>query len=279
MVGVTGLLVVVAGAQGRLPRLELGPTESGGLLVARSLFSAIGLVGMLLLTAWPVAGLFGAIGGFLLPTFRRSKQHRKEAVERIEAIAVWAETLRDTMAASAGIHEAIRLSARVAPAPIRDEVRNLVLRMQHQPVAIALRRFAADLAHPISDAVVAALILATTRQAGSLQSVLAITAKGARDSATQWRQVEGRRARTYSQARLAGWTSAVVILFLIVFRRSFLEPYDSVGGQIALVVVGTIFLLSGLALYLLSQPVRARRVFQGIESWAGATEARMEVRR
>jgi Flp pilus assembly protein TadB len=279
MVGVIGLLVAVAGFRGLLPRLDQrGPVGDVGQLPLRLVLGAGGFAGLLVLTGWPIAAAYGALGGMLLPTLRSAKRQRREVIERVEAIAVWAESLRDTMAASAGIQEAIRTSARVAPAPIRTEVRNLALRLQHQPVQQALRRFAAELAHPLSDMVVASLILAATRQAGSLQGVLAVTAKAARDSATMWRQIEGRRARIYSQARLAGWVSALMILFLILFRRSFLEPYDGLGGQIALVFIGGIFLVSGITLYALSQPSNPRRVFKAIETWAPSSPRTLGMR-
>ena len=274
MVAVGGLLLIVAGALGLLPRMT-ERSGSGGLdhLPLRFALAVGGFAVSLAVTGWPVAAVYCALGGFSLPTLAAAKRRRREAVERVEAIAVWAESLRDTMAASAGIQEALRASARVAPAPIRTEVRNLALRLQHQSVPQALRRFAADVNHPLSDMVVASLILATGRHAGSLQGVLAITARGARDSAAMWRHVESRRSRTYSQARLAGWISFAMIMFLVLARRSFLEPFDSFGGQIALFFIGGIFFASGMSLYLLSRPTEPRRLFKGIETWSDSSHS------
>lgn len=271
MVAVSGGLLILAGWRGLLPRLDERSGTTGRLdyLPLRLTLAALGTVGPFLATGWPVAALYCGLGGFFLPTLAASKRRRREAVERVEAIATWVESLRDTMAASAGIQEAIRASARVAPAPVREEVRTLSLRLQHQSVSRALRQFAVDMAHPLTDMVVASLILATSRQAGSLQQTLAVTATGARDSAAMWRQVEGRRARTYSQARLAGWGSAAMIVLMVASQRSTLTPYDSSAGQFVLLFIGGIFFASAVAIYRLSQPTQPRRLFEGIEKWGG----------
>jgi tight adherence protein B len=272
MSATVGILVVAIGWLGRAPEIRRRDHSMVGLddhgldhIGLRLALGAAAFIALLALTGWPVAALYGAMSGFFFPTLAVAKRRRREAVDRIEAIAVWVESLRDTTAASAGIQEALRLSARVAPAPVRTEVRDLALRLQHHSVAQSLRRFAADMKHPLADMVVASLILATGKHAGSLQGVLAMTAKGARDSASMWRQIESSRTRTYAQSRLAGWISFSLIVFLILTRRSFLEPFDSFGGQIALAIIGGAFFLSGVALYRLGRPVDPRRLFAGVE--------------
>ena len=273
MVAMLGLVVAVAGWRDAIPHPSPSEKSEHGSASQRPLRFGLAVGGSivtLLLTRWPVAAGWAAVSGYLMPTMMSASRERRAAIARVEAIAVWTESLRDTMAASAGIQEALRLSARVAPKPIRTEVRDLALRLQHQSVSRSLRRYAADMRHPLSDMVVASLILATGQHAGSLQGVLTMTAKGARDSALMWRQVETSRARTYSQSRLAGGISGVVIMFLIIARRDFLEPFDSIGGQVALFIICAVFFLAGFTLYRLGRPTDPRRVFAGIEQWAEA---------
>jgi tight adherence protein B len=267
MLAMSGAIVVAVGWSGHAPEFHGVDLSRSGLDHA-GLRSALGVGGfgvVFFVTGWPVAAAYSGCAGFLFPTLAVAKRRRREAVERIDAIAVWAESLRDMTAASAGIQEALRMSARVAPQPIRAEVRSLALRLQHQSVRQSLRHFAADMKHPLADMIVVSLILATSTHAGSLQGVLAMTAKGARDSASMWRQIESSRTRTYSQSRMAGWISALMVVFLVVTRRSFLEPFDSVGGQVAMAVIGAAFFLSGVALYRLGRPVDPRRLFSGVE--------------
>lgn len=270
MVATAGLVVAFAGWRGVAPQFTARDHErmSADQTLLRLALAVGAFFVILLVTRWPVAAAYGAASGFLFPTMAAASRRRREAIERVEAIAVWTESLRDTMAASAGIQEALKLSARVAPGPIRTEVRDLSLRLQHQSVARSLRRFAADMHHPLSDMVVASLILATGQHAGSLQGVLAMTAKGARDSSLMWRQIETSRTRTYSQSRLAGWISFLVIAFLVLAQREFLTPFDSVGGQVAMFIICGVFFVSGVMLYRLGRPADPRRVFAGIERWS-----------
>ena len=53
------------------------------------------------------------------------------------------------MSAAAGLHEAIGVTARVAPLPIRDEVQELAARLRHEPLPTAMRRFAAAPGQPV----------------------------------------------------------------------------------------------------------------------------------
>ena len=270
MAAATGVMVVVAGAFGALPH-QIGRSGGAAGPDRASLRAGLALGGFVivfLITRWPVAALFCGAAGWALPTLAEARRKRQAAVDRVEAIAAWAETLRDTMAASAGIQEALRTSAKVAPAPIRPEVTDMALRLQHESVVSSLRRFAADMDHPLADTLVASLILATSRHGGSLQGVLAMAAKNARDSASMWRHIEGSRSKTYAQSRMAGWVSAITIVLVVLGRRSFVEPFDTPFGQIVLGVVCTAFFASGVALYQLAKPLQAKRMFQGIERWA-----------
>lgn len=272
MLFVAGLLVIVAGAQGRLPDLKTMQTRSTStsadqLAVRVALAVALACV-IYIATAWPVAALYGAGAGAFAPTLLTAKRERRKAIERVEAIAIWVETLRDTMAASAGLQEALRLSASIAPEPIRDEVRDLTVRLQHESLTSALRRFAGDMQHPLSDMVVASLILASSRHAGSLRGTLDSTSMAARDTAAMWREVESSRASAFQQARLAGWISFSLMVFMALTRRSFLEPFDSFTGQIAMFIVLGLFASGTIVLYRMAKPVTRRRVFAGIETWS-----------
>ncbi len=267
-----GLLIIAAGAAGRLPNLAEMSAVSGGQEVnypAASLaLGLVGFVAMFLFTGWIVAAVYGAVGGLLLPTLVTAKRRRREEIARIEAIASWIESVRDTMAASAGMQQALQVSARVAPAPIRDEVRAMASRLQHQSTNEVLRRFAGDLKHPLSDMVVASLILASTRHAGSLRTVLASTAKSARETAAMWREVEASRARIFSQARMAGWITAMMMAFMVATRRDLLSIYDTVAGQIVLAVILGVFVAANYAMYRIAKPPPSRRVFDDIERWS-----------
>lgn len=274
MLFVGGILVIVASAQGRLPSPSFDATRArsprsvSADQIAVRITLGIGLGSVVYMaTFWPVAALYGAGAGAFAPTLLLAKRERRKAIDRVDAIAIWVETLRDTMAASAGLQEALRLSAGIAPEPIRDEVRDLTVRLQHESLTSALRRFAGDMQHPLSDMVVASLILASSRHAGSLRGTLDSTSMAARDTAAMWREVESKRASAFQQARLAGWISFSLMVFMTLTRRDFLTPFDSFTGQVALAIILGLFGSGTVVLYRMARPVERRRVFAGIEHW------------
>ena len=98
--------------------------------------------------------------------------------------------LRDTLAGAHGLEEAIVTSANVAPAPIETEVRALAERLRRQPIDVALDEFGRELAHPIGDLVVTALLLAASGSTGDLNELLGTLAVSARDEAGMRLRVE-----------------------------------------------------------------------------------------
>lgn len=268
VLGSFGVILVLAGWFGLIPafgKSDIKPPTEWSEIAVRLVLTTVGFLGLYALTGWPVAACFGALAGWFFLTLKNAKRQRHAEIDRVDAIATWVENLRDNISGSAGLQQALRMSADHAPEPIRTEVRDLVLRLQHEPVTVALRRFAADVAHPTSDMAVGCLILASSRAAGSLAHVLAKTAQAARDSASMMRQVDAGRSAIQSQAKLVAIISGLGALFLIVSRREFVAPYDSFGGQIALFLICSLFAASAYALYRLSKPVMPTRVFRGVE--------------
>lgn len=262
-----GLVLVVLGWMDVLPRFGSETQSLSVSASARTWLIRIGAclgfaIGGQLFTGWPVFTLFAGVGGLFLPTLIGSKRARKAEIEKVDALATWIESVRDNIAGSAGLQQALRESGSNAPAPIRAEVRDMTLRLQHESVQDALRKLAADLANPASDLVVACLVLATTRSAGSLGTVLAQTAQTARDNASMMRQIEAGRASSVSQGRLTGYVALFVGAYMVVFKRDFVSAYDGFGGQIVLFCILSLAAATVIMLYKMSQPNTPERVFK-----------------
>jgi tight adherence protein B len=209
-----------------------------------SLRAAVALgVGVLVgaATGWPVAALLAGAGAFALPSLFVAHRAQALAIDRIEAVAGWTEQLRDTMAAAAGLEQAIEATAPVAPLPIRPQVVHLAGRLERERLGPALRAFAAEVADPTCDLVVAALLLAAEHQAGRLGELLGALATAAREQASMRLRVEAGRARTQTSVRLIVGVTLTLVGFLVVFSRSYLSPFDSPLGQFVLLVVGGFF--------------------------------------
>ncbi len=208
-----------------------------------SRFGAAGLAGMLtlVLTRWPVAAILAGAAVVLAPRLLGGGRTRQAAIDKTEAIASWAESVRDTMAAAAGLEEALVATAVAPPEAIRTEVRRLGERLRHQRLVDALEGFGDDLDHPSSDLVVAALTIAARMEAADLAGLLSRLAVSIRDDATMRIKVEVGRQRLRTSAKIILGSVAATVVMLLILNRSYLDAYDSVVGQLMLAVVGAVF--------------------------------------
>ncbi len=266
---VGGLFLTLWGLFGpwkaKAPRAATTGSDATGEMVIRIVTAFVIAVTVFLFTGWPVAALFGFGAGFAWLSSRKEAKRKAHELAQTTALATWIESLKDTMAASAGITEALTISGRIAPKAIEPEVDQLLNRMRTEGTGVALQRFAADIANPAADMIVAALSLALTKQAGSLQGILAAVAKNARDYATMLQQVEAGRTEVRTQSKLAVAVIGSIMIGMILLRRDSLRPFDTLGGQVALLVICGLFALAGVLLYRLGKADPPQRVFRRVE--------------
>ncbi|HKY66855.1 MAG TPA: hypothetical protein VJM49_10815 [Acidimicrobiales bacterium] len=193
------------------------------------------------LTRWPVAALMGALGGFLAPSLLGGEAQRRAQLDRVEAVASWAEMLRDTMAGAGGLEQSIIATAGVSPATIRPEVIRLAARLERERLAPALRTFADELDDPSGDLVVAALLLAADKSPKRLGDLLGRLAESAREDVNMRLRVDAGRARTRTSARVITVATIVFTVLLVIVSDDYLDPYDEVLGQVVLALVGVCF--------------------------------------
>src|SRR5918998_618061 len=205
------------------------------------------------ITRWPMAALLMGLAGFMAPSLLGGEAQRKAKLDRVEAVASWAEMLRDTMAGSGGLEQSIIATAGVAPAPIRPEVVRLAARLERERLAPSLRVFADDLDDPTADLVVAALILAADKSPKRLGDLLGRLARSARDDVNMRLRVEAGRSRTRTSVKVITVFTTLFALFLMVFNREYLSPYDTLEGQGVLGFIGLCF---GGAFYWLASSFR-----------------------
>jgi tight adherence protein B len=148
--------------------------------------------------------------------------------------------------------------------PIRAEVQELASRLRREPLAVALRRFAARLASPAGDQVAVALILASERHGSHLSEVLSRVAAATRAEASLRLRIEAQRARTYSQARLISAVIAGVVVSYVVLNRTYLAPFGTPVGQLVLAAVCTLWFASFWALVRLAKMQPGERILAGV---------------
>jgi len=255
-----GLLLLAAGVAGRraLPDARLcGWVAQGGrqpghlvLRIGVPLAVAIAVYGV---TGWPAASLLVAAGAWVAPRAFGGRQRHQAELAKVEAIAAWAEMLRDTMAAASGLEQGMVASAAVAPAPIAPAVSRLAARLEHVRPDGALRAFADDVDHPIADFVVAGLIAAVDGRARELGPLLTQLAECARAEAQLRARIWAGRARTRTSVRVISGCVGLFALGLILLDRSYLAPYGTPAGQVALLGIGGAFAGSVLAMERMSR--------------------------
>ena len=222
--GTPSALSVVASRRSLTPRIALG------------IVLAI-VVGIL--TKWPAAMIIAAVTGFGLQALLRLTSHSK-TISRTEAIAVWTELLRDTLAAASGLSQAIVATAAVAPVPIRDEVGTLASHLSNgMSMSDALHQFAVQLSDPSADLVVCALILASTARAQRLVDLLGALADSMREEIAMRLKVESGRASARSGVRTIVLFSIGFAAMLSLLAHSYLQPFGTPGGQIVLLIAGS----------------------------------------
>ncbi len=248
--GVTGLMVAL------LPGIGLGSTgkrsgppstgrRSG---VRRTIIdvpaAAVAvLVGVMcvLATGWPVAGPIGALAAYGLPRLLRQTSGAV-SIARIEAIATWTEMLQGTLAASAGLGQAIIATAGLSPDPIRPATEQLASQIQagvHPREALLL--FAEEVGDPCADRVVCSLLLAFSSRAQRLGDLLHALAESTREEVALRLRIETSRASVRSGVRTVVVFSVVFAVGLSVLARSYLAPFGTASGQLVLLVVGGLY--------------------------------------
>ncbi|MAT06898.1 MAG: pilus assembly protein TadB [Acidimicrobiaceae bacterium] len=203
----------------------------------RVALAAAGFLVTIVVTRWPVAAVAAGVAGWVIAG-SEDRRVRRDADRRTEAIALWAEMLRDAIGTSRGVEGVLVATASTAPLPIRDEVQRMARRLEREPLDSALDGLAGELNHPLGDLVVTALRLTSTAGGRQVRDVLSNLASAAYAEAESARRIEVARERPRAAMRYTAMIIGGFVLLLVVFSRSYLEPYESAVGQIVLAVVG-----------------------------------------
>lgn len=202
---------------------------------------AVGLVGgalTLLLTRWAVATV--AIG-LLCAYWDRivgGEAAERIGISRLEALASWTESLRDTIAGAVGLEQAIPATAQNAGVVIRPSLNLLVDRLRiREPLPNALMAFAEDIDDPSADVICSALVLNSRLRGPGLRDVLTALAVSAREELDMRRRIEASRKSIRRSVRIVLIIVLGVMGLLSVLNRSYVKPYSSLTGQLVLFAV------------------------------------------
>jgi len=241
-----GVFLLVIAIRGLPPRTApRGPSRAER--VIKDVVSVRGGVAMivgilvLLLTRWVVAGAGMALLAFSWRSLSGAASERR-SMARLEGLATWTESLRDTIAGAVGLEQAIPSSIRVADGSIREPLMRLVDRLHtRMPMHTALRRFAEDLDDPSADMIIAALIINSRLRGPGLRDLLGALADSVREEMDMRRKVNATRRATRRSVQIVIGVSVAMALILAVLDRGFLAPYDSFFGQFVLAIIVALY--------------------------------------
>lgn len=202
---------------------------------------AAGLL-VLLLTRWLVAAL--ACGALIVLWDRLFGGSREEklGIAKIEALAAWTESLRDTVAGAIGMEQAIPASAYAAAPAIQADLMTLSDRLRvRMPLPEALQRFAEEIDDASADLIIAALILNSRLRGPGLRDVLTSLSTSARAELEMRQRVNAGRRSTRRSVQIVVGVTIAFVLGLAIFNREYVEPYGTPVGQIVLLVILAIF--------------------------------------
>jgi Flp pilus assembly protein TadB len=197
---------------------------------------------ILLLTRWPVAAAAVAVLVFVWPALFGGAGAETKAINRLEALAAWTESLRDTVAGAVGLEQAIPATAYAASPAISKELTALADRLRVRvPLPQALQRFADEMNDSSVDLIVASLILNARLRGPGLREVLTSLSESARAALDMRQRVNAGRRSTRRSVQIVMVVTVAFVLGLSLFNKPYVQPYSTPLGQIVLLAILALF--------------------------------------
>ena len=251
LVGV-GLFAVVLGAQKRpvrekQARLRQFRSRAASIELSSSMNDTLAMMGLGAVlafgawyaTGWPVAALIGLTAGVMGPIMWRAPRKRREFTNEIEAYSQWTEQIRDLVAASGSLFEAVTLSADQAPSRLRPKVVQMASIARTLGLPAGLDWFAAEMDSPFADRLVLGMKIAWDSGA-RVSEAFESTARAMRAEVDMRRRNEVANARAWTQVIAMVGVTVGSVLFMFVFNKEFFDPFGSAVGQATLLAVGVL---------------------------------------
>jgi tight adherence protein B len=260
MVALAGLVLGVAGVAGIGPSR---PARSLHLPAVRRSWLVAAAVGVLVLvaTGWVAVAAGAAGAAVIIPAILASGGEANARISRLEGLAGFTRRLADLLASGAvgSLEQGLRRAAMGCSPAIQPQVAALVSRMGPQGLEPALRAFGQDLADPAGDHVAMALILRARNGGRGLAMVLQNLATDVDEQVRMRRTIRSAMATQMDSIRGLVILTVSVWVLSAVFLGQYLTPYSTPLGQIALLVIVSVFALAMVWLRRLTRPVVGAR--------------------
>lgn len=265
-----GVVLVVAGLRvSPRPAVERPASPAADrlrpLLKRYGIRLASGLIGGIIFAAFTgmsVMVLVVPIAVVGLPVLLSAPSNRE--IELLAALDRWIRGLAATLPTGRSITDAMRLSQRSAPEPLAEPLALLVARLDDRwTSAEALRAMADEFDSPDADAVLAALALAAERGGTGATATLHALADSIQDRLKAQREIETERAKPRLVVRQVTVITVAVLALVMVFGRGFFAPYGTPVGQVILLCLLGLYVMSLVVLRRMITPRRRERILRG----------------
>ena len=197
---------------------------------------------VLVVTQWIVAALATGVLVLMWDTLFGGSSSERRAIAKIEALAAWTESLRDTVAGAVGLEQAIPATAYAAAPANQGPLSAMADRLRVRvPLPVALQRFAEDMDDASADLIIAALILNSRLRGPGLREVLSSLSESARAELDMRQRVSAGRRSTRRSVQIVVGVTLAFVLGLRILNPAYVAPYGTPVGQLMLVLVIAIF--------------------------------------
>ena len=221
----------------RAASVELSASASDTLVMA-GLAAVLGF-GAWYATGWVAPAILGATAGVMGPIMWRAPRRRRDFIDEIEAYSQWTEQIRDLVAASGSLFEAVTLSADQSPPRLRPQVVQMASIARALGLPPALDWFAAEMDSPFADRLVLGMKIAWDSGA-RVSEAFDGTARAMRAEVEMRRRNEVANARAWTQVVSMVGVTVGSVLLMFVFNKAFFDPFGSLVGQAILLAVGVL---------------------------------------
>lgn len=165
-----------------------------------------------------VFAVVAGAGVVLWPMLAGGGRAERAALDKLEGLALWTESLRDLAQRGAGLESVIPKTVPTAPPVLGEPLRLLARRLSVKvPLPEALSLFADEVDDASADMVVAALALAARQRRGRLSDVLTALSRALRDELEQRTKVMRERNVIRREAAQVAALTAVLVLAANLF--------------------------------------------------------------
>jgi Flp pilus assembly protein TadB len=250
-------------------------TERTTLAARRLLLALAGAAVSYAITGWISAIPITGAAVWYLPRMLGPDSQYEHELAVVDAVAVFAEMLRDTLSAASGLNQALALSCRHAPPALQPAAANLAERVEAREGSTrqALHGFADEIGDATADLVALALAAASEHPTRDLAGLLSSLATTAREQAAMRTRIAVAQARTRTAIRMITAITVGLAGILLVIDRSYLASYDSATGQLVLLWISAIFALALRWLRSLATVPQDSRLFMVTEASSGANRS------